>query len=314
MPSAMTLDPQVQAILDQLAAAPGPSLADMPVADGRALYNAMSTLTEPKDVPVGKVDTTTISGLDGEIPVRIYAPVAAAGMGPGLIYYHGGGWVIGNLDTHDALCRLIALETGFKVISVDYRLAPEHPFPAAVDDAMAAARWVEENAADLDIDANRLVVAGDSAGGNLAAVVAQMARRGGPSIAYQALLYPVTEALADTASMAAFAEGYLLERKTMDWFVSQYVPAEADLKDPRISPLRAEDLSGLPPAYIVTADFDPLRDEGRAYAERLKEAGVAVTFVNYEGMVHGFMGMAGAIDTGRRAVADMGAALKAALS
>jgi acetyl esterase len=311
----MSLDSQARAFLDQLATLGGPKLWEMAPQAARELYRGMSQLTDPQDVPIGKVENLTAKGPAGEIPIRTYTPVAAGGTAvPALIYYHGGGFVIGDLETHDALCRMLANEAGCKVISVDYRLAPEHPFPAAVEDAYGAARWVEENASDLGIDPNRIAVAGDSAGGNLAAVVCQLAReKDKPSIAFQLLIYPATEVNAQTESMRANAEGYFLEKGSLDWFMGHYIPRDADPKDPRLSPLLAEDLSGLPPAYIVTAGFDPLRDEGKAYAERLKAAGVEAEYVEYKGMIHGFFNMAGVLEVAKQAITDAGAAVKKAL-
>ncbi len=310
----MTLNAQVQALLDQMAENPMPSITELPAPEARALFAAMAENTDPKGIPIGKVEDLTIPGPAGDLPVRLYTPIAAAPVGPALVFYHGGGWVIGNVDTHDALCRQLANESGARVISVDYRLAPEHPFPAAVEDAFVAVKWVQNNAMDLDVDPNAIAVGGDSAGGNLAAVVTQMARKGGVRIAFQLLIYPVTEALADTASMNALAEGFMLEKASMEWFVGQYVPAGTTPKDPRISPLLAEDLSGLPPAYLVTAGYDPLKDEGRAYAEKLQAAGVTVEHVNYEAMIHGFFTMTGIVDEAREAVEQAGAALKAGLA
>ncbi len=310
----MTIDPQVQAILTLLAENPTPPIWELPIDEARAGYTAMAQLTDQKDVPIGKVRNTTIPGPGGDIPVRIYDPVAAGAVVPGVVFFHGGGFVIGNLDTHDVLCRLLANGSGARLVSVDYRLAPEHPFPAAVEDAYAATRWVQENAAELGIDANRIAVAGDSAGGNLATVVCQMARKTDLDLVFQVLIYPVVQIHAETASMAAFAEGYLLERRTMDWFMDQYIPQGTDSADPRLSPLMADDLSGLPPAMIVTAGFDPLRDEGRAYAEKLAAAGVPVTYVNHDGLIHGFATMTGAIEAGRPAVTQMAEALEQAFA
>ncbi len=311
----MSLDPGVKALLDQLAANPAPKLWELPPADGRALYMAMAQMLEPQGIPIGKVDNMKAAGPAGEIPVRVYTPMGGGTMLPALVYYHGGGFVIGNLDTHDALCRQLANEAGCRVIAVDYRLAPEHKFPAAADDAFAALQWVEANAAELGVDANRLAVAGDSAGGNLAAVVCLMAKqKGAPKVSFQLLIYPTTQARADTDSIKAFAEGYFLEKKAMDWFYDQYVPAGQDINDPRLSPLAASDLSGLPRAYVVTAGFDPLKDEGKAYADKLNRAGVAAVYVNYDGMVHGFFNMSGVLETARKAIADAAKALREALA
>ncbi|MEQ8328446.1 alpha/beta hydrolase [Parvibaculum sp.] len=313
----MSLDPQAKALLDQLAADPdAPRLIDLPPEGGREMYRAMAGMLDLQGVPIGKTEDRTIPGPAGDIPVRIYTPVAGGGTGPALVYYHGGGWVIGDLDTHDALCRTLANEAGCKVIAVDYRLAPEHPFPAAIDDAYAAVKWVEANSSEIGIDPNGIAVAGDSAGGNLAAAVCLRAKaEKGPEIAFQLLIYPVTDAPRGTQSYKDFAEGYFLEAEGMDWFWNHYVlAAGADPKNPYAAPLHADSFSGLPPAYVVTAGFDVLRDEGKAYAEALKKAGVDVEYVNYEGMIHGFFNLQGALDVSRDAVKAAAKALKEALA
>ena len=313
----MSLDPQAKALLDMLGADPdAPRLIDLPPAGGREMYRAMANMLDLQGVPIGKTEDRTIPGPAGDIPVRIYTPVAAGGTCPALVYYHGGGWVIGDLDTHDALCRTLANEAGCKVIAVHYRLAPEHPFPAAFDDAYAAVKWVEAKSSEIGIDPNRIAVAGDSAGGNLAAAVSLRAKaEKSPQIAFQLLIYPVTDAPRGTQSYKDFAEGYFLEADGMDWFWNHYVVnAGADPADPFAAPLRAPALAGLPPAYVVTAGFDVLRDEGKAYAEALKKAGVEVEYVNYEGMIHGFFNLQGALDVARDAVKAAAKALKEALA
>ena len=232
---------------------------------------------------------------------------------PGLVFFHGGGFVIGDLDTHDDLCRCLANGSGCRVVAVDYRLAPEHPFPAAVEDCWAAMKWIAEHASDFGI-AGPIAVGGDSAGGNLAAVVAQLAKSEGPRIAFQLLIYPVTQLGGpEMPSMQENAKGYFLERESMQWFTRMYCPDAAQRSDPRLSPLIAKDLSGLPPAYVATAGFDPLRDEGKAYADKLDAAGVPVTHVNYPGMIHGFFSLRGLIPKAREAVAASAAAVRAAL-
>lgn len=313
----MSLDPQAKALLDGLAADPNaPRLIDLPPEGGREMYRAMASMLDAQGTPIGKTEDRMIPGPAGEIPVRIYTPVAGGGTSPALVYFHGGGWVIGDLDTHDALCRTLANEAGCKVIAVHYRLAPEHPFPAAFDDSFAAVEWVEKNASEIGIDPNLIAVAGDSAGGNLAAAVCLKAKAAkGPHIAFQLLIYPVTDAPRGTQSYKDFAEGYFLEAEGMDWFWNHYVlSAGADPADPFAAPLRASSLAGLPPAYVVTAGFDVLRDEGKAYAEALKEAGVEVEYVNYEGMIHGFFNLQGALDVARDAVKAAAKALKEALA
>ncbi len=311
----MALDAIVKDLLDQMAANPMPKLWEVPPAQGRELYRMMAQTLEPQGIAIGKVENTSFPGPSGDqIKLRVYSPVAGGGAAlPCLVYFHGGGWVIGDLDTHDALCRTLANETGARVISVDYRLAPEHKFPAAVDDAYGAVKWVESNASKLGIDPNRIAVAGDSAGGTLSAVVSLMAKqKGGPHIVFQLLIYPATQSRSNTDSMKSFAEGYFLERKTMDWFFDQYLPAGIDPNDWRVSPLAAPDVSGLPRAYVVTAGFDPLKDEGKAYADKLNHAGVAAVYVDYPGMVHGFFNMSGVLPQAREAIADAAKALRKA--
>ena len=232
--------------------------------------------------------------------IRIYTPVAAAAEPlAGLIYFHGGGWVFGNLDTHDGICRTLANEAACRVIAVDYRLAPEHAFPAAVDDSYAATTWIAQNASRLGIDPNRIAIGGDSAGGNLAAVVCQRAKSAGPRLALQVLFCPVMDMSVDTPSRRALSAGYFLDQSMIDWSLKMYCPGGIDLGDPEISPLRAADFAGLPPAHIHTAEFDPLRDEGKAYADELARAGVAVRYMCHEGMIHHFYGMGGFIPYAR---------------
>jgi acetyl esterase len=239
----------------------------------------------PPGPEVATVEDLRIPVRDGEIGARRYAPEGADNL---IVYVHGGGFVIGNLDTHDATCRILANEARATVISVDYRLAPEHPFPAGLEDSYAALCWVAENAAAIGGDPARLAVGGDSAGGNLAAVVSLLARdRGGPKLAHQLLVYPATDMRGDTVSMRENGSGYFLTHDVMVWFSNHYVSAQERLL-PHASPLLAPDLSGLPPATVITAEFDPLRDEGEAYAARLRESGVPVELTRYDGMIHGF--------------------------
>lgn len=246
--------------------------------------------------PVGAIEDRSVPGPAGPIPVRIYSP---SGSGPfaALVFFHGGGFVIGSLDSHDLTCRSLVNATGYKVISVDYRLAPEHRFPAAPDDCFAATQWVAQNAVSLQIDPRRIGVAGDSAGGNLAAVVALMARdRGGPELFRQVLVYPVADHFAEGRadphpSYAENASGYMLTAQSMDHFWQLYLAQPGDSSNPYASPLRARDLTGLPPALVITAEYDPLRDEGERYAQRLREAGVPVELKRFDGMIHGFWGL-----------------------
>ncbi len=310
------LDATIDAIIKQMAANPAPKLWEVSAPQARAMFLAMREMFQPKGVPIGKIDSVEIPGPGGPVPARIYTPVGLTGrVTPACLYYHGGGWVIGDLDTHDSMCRQIANESGCRVISVDYRLAPECKFPAAFEDAYAALEWAEANASDHQINPNRLAVAGDSAGGNLAAAVALHTRaKGGPRLSYQVLLYPVTQARAATKSMAELASGYVLEKASMDWFCDQYMQPDTDLNDPRLSPLAAKDVSGVAPAYVLVAGFDPLRDEGKAYADKLKAAGVAVDFVEYASMIHGFLGMEGVVPQATQALKDAAKALSNALA
>ena len=246
--------------------------------------------------------------------MRIYTP-QGSGPFPVLVYFHGGGWVIGNVDTHDPTCRTLTNAAGCVVVSVDYRLAPEHKFPAAVDDCYAATQWVAANAAAINGDSSRIAIGGDSAGGNLTAVVAIEARdKGGPPLVFQLLVYPVTDYSFSTPSYRDNGDGYLLTKDSMVWFWDHYLRSEADGQDYRASPLRASDLTGLPPALVITAEYDPLRDEGEAYAARLQEAGVSVTCTRYDGMIHGFYGLTAVVDQARKAVEESVAALRASFA
>ncbi len=312
----MPVDATVKAFLDQLDAQPGPKMWDMQPADGRQLFVAMMQIVGPQNVPIGATADLEAQGPHGPIPMRSYTPIgAAAGPLPTLVFYHGGGFVIGNIETHDGLCRMLANESGARVISVDYRLAPEHKFPAAVDDAYAALVWVAQHAAQLGVDATRLAVGGDSAGANLAAVMAQMAKaKRGPRLALQMLFFPATELGADTPSMRANAEGYFLEKRTIDWFFGHYIAAEKDKRDLRASPLLASDVSGLPPAFLMTAGYDPLHDEGVAYGEKLRAAGVAVTAVDYPDLVHDFIYLQAILPKAGEALRGAAAVLKRAFS
>jgi acetyl esterase len=259
---------------------------------------------------VAEVVDRGIPGPAGTLPVRIYKS-GAPSPAPVLVYFHGGGWVCGNLDTHDSLCRALANAARCVVVSVDYRLAPEHPFPAPVEDAYAATAWVSDNGARLGADPTRLAVGGDSAGGALAAAVCLMARdRGGPAITCQLLNYPATDYAFDTASYVENASGYQLTREGMIWFWNHYLATPADGCHPYASPLRAEDFSGLPPAIVITAEFDPLRDEGEEYARRLMAAGVPVHLLSYPGLIHNFVRMFPILEAGRAAIEETGELLR----
>jgi acetyl esterase len=305
----MPLDPQAQAFLEQLAAAGGPPLHELSVAEARQVIVALfGTQGDPE--PVGTVEERTIPGAGGEMPTRIYMP-HGTGPFPVLVYFHGGGWVIGDLEAYDATCRALTNAAGCLVVAMEYRLAPEHKFPAAPEDCYAATCWVAANAAAIGGDPRRIAIGGDSAGGNLTAVVAQRARdRGGPALVYQLLMYPVTNYGYDTASYRENADGYLLTRDAIVWFWNHYLRSAADGNNPLASPLRANDLRDLPPAMVLTAEFDPLRDEGEAYAMRLQEAGVPVTFKRYAGTIHGFFSLGAVLDQGKQAMADAAAALR----
>ena len=311
----MPLDKHVQGLLDMLAAANQPAIAALSPAEARAATMVLTRMVEAKNIAVDLIADGELPGPAGPLPYRLYTPLGAgSGPLPGIVYFHGGGWVFGSLESHDALLRMLANESGCRIVSIDYRLAPEHKFPTAVEDAYAASKWVAMNAANLGIDPARLAVAGDSAGGNLAAVVAQLARASGPKIALQVLLCPVTDVGAATPSRRDYAEGHFLDQAMMEWAGAHYIPPGTDPKDPRLSPLWAKDLSGLPPAHVHTAAFDILRDEGAAYADALKRAGVTVRYVCHDGMIHHFYAMAEAIPYARSAVKAMGAGIKAAMA
>jgi acetyl esterase len=299
----MSIDPQAKVLLDQITAIGGPQMHESSVEEARQMIGAMAAFSgEPP--PIAEVVSRTVPGPAGEIPVRIFLPDGSRPL-PVLVYFHGGGWVIGGLDTHDVPCRVLANRAGCALVSVDYRLAPENKFPAAPEDCYAATRWVAENAASIGADASRLAIGGDSAGGNLAAVVALMARdRGGPSIVHQLLVYPVTDVGQDTPSYRDNAEGYLLTAADMAWFWNHYLAKPGDGENPYASPLRAKSLRDLPPAHVITAELDPLRDEGEQYAARLKEAGVEVQLSRYDGMIHGFFGLGAILDQGKKAMRE----------
>jgi acetyl esterase len=307
----MALDPQARAILDQMAEMGGPPIDELSAAEARRASEALAAMQGVGE-PVAIVEDRTLPGPGGDIPIRIYTP-AGKGPLPLLVYFHGGGWVIGKIETSDALCRALTNAAGCIVISVDYRLAPEHPFPAAVDDAYHATLWIAANAAGFGGDPSRIAVGGDSAGGNLAAVVAQIAReRGKPAISFQLLIYPVTDAACDTPSYGENADGYFLTRSAMQWFWNHYTRSNDDRTHPHASPLRADNFAGLPAALVITAEFDPLRDEGELYAERMRAAGVPVQLTRYEGMIHGFFAMGAMIDQGKIAMQQSAAALRKA--
>jgi acetyl esterase len=310
----MSLDVNVRALLDQMKAAALPKLWELAPSAARAAMK--SRLLGGRETPIGKTEDRKIPGPGGEIPLRIYTPLDTRdALLPGLVFFHGGGFVIGDLETHDDLCRCLANGSGCRVVSVDYRLAPECPFPAAVDDCYAATKYVAAHASEFGIRADQIAVGGDSAGGNLAAVICLLAKTDGPKIGFQLLIYPVTQlGQPEMPSMKENEKGYFLERESMAWFTRMYCPDAKHHGDTRMSPLLAKDLSGLPPAYVATAGFDPLRDEGKAYADKLDAAGVSVTYVNYPGMIHGFFSLRGVIPKAREAVAAAAAAVRAGIT
>jgi acetyl esterase len=267
-----------------------------------------------RGMAVAEVQDVRAAGPGGDLPIRVYTPGERATAG-GLVFFHGGGFVIGSIETHDAMCRSIANAAGVVVASVDYRLAPEHKYPAAAEDAYAATCWIAEHAERFGIDARRIAVGGDSAGGNLATVAALMARdRGGPPLAFQLLLYPVTDADLERPSHLEYAEGYLLTRAAMAWFWDHYLSDPSESEQAYAAPLRAADLSRLPPTLVITAECDPLCDEGEAYAQRLEQAGVPVTLTRYPGMIHGFVRRASLLAQGKQALLQIAEALRASLA
>ena len=293
----MPLHPEFAALFAQLDAAAEGQPPDPSVEDQRLGLDAM--LPPAPEIPVGSVEDRSVPVTDGEIGVRIYRPIGP-GPHPLVMYFHGGGWVLGNVDSHDAQTRDLCNGANCVVVSVDYRLAPEYRFPTAAEDCYAATCWAVDNAASLDADADRVAVVGDSAGGNLAAVVALMARdRDGPRLHQQVLIYPVVDTDFDNASYLANAEAPVLTRETMLWFWEQYCPDQERRNNPYAAPMRAADLSGLPPALVLTGEYDPLRDEGKAYAAQLETAGVTVESVCYDGLPHFFIALSRLAPAGR---------------
>ncbi len=311
------LDPDCQRVLDLIREAGRPPYETLTPPEAREFYRAGRRILQPEPPAVAEVRNLKAPSLSGDIPLRLYRGLETQrGVAlPALIYFHGGGWVIGDLDTHDGVCRLIANAASCAVISVDYRLAPEHKFPAGVDDAMVATEWIAAHAAGLGIDASRLAVGGDSAGGNLAAVVALAARdRGGPRLRFQMLLYPATDFVTSDDPGRERFEGFPLNLVTMNWFRDHYLRGSADYGDWRASPLRAQNLNGLPPAYVLTVGFDPLHAEGEAYANRLRDAGVPVQHRHVAEQMHGFLTMGRIIAAAKLATEQAANAMKAALA
>ncbi|MCU0312014.1 MAG: alpha/beta hydrolase [Acidimicrobiales bacterium] len=304
----MPVDPQAQVVLDLLRDV-GFSFTGKTPEELRA----MADNPTPTTIELPSVTDRVIPGPGGDLPIRVYRPSDESGL-PVVVFYHGGGWVLGNLDSHDHFARVLASKADCVVVAVDYRLAPEAKFPAAADDAVAALEWVVDNAAELDVDGDRIAVAGDSAGGNLAAVVAVHARDSDRiELVQQVLVYPVTDGTCDRPSWHDNAEGYMLTSEGMEWFHENYASHDDDRTDPRYSPIFA-DLDGVAPAVVVTAEYDPLRDQGRAFAEALTSAGVEVEYHEFDGMFHGFFSMDAGIDRAAEAQERVAAALRAAFA
>jgi acetyl esterase len=312
----MALDPESQRLIDLMAAANRPAWNTLSPKAARELYLSLRPAAQgPLPAGVTVVDRT-IAGPAGQLSVRIYRPASAAADAKlaALVYAHGGGWVFGNLDSHDVLCAQLALEAGIAVFAIDYRLAPEARFPGAFDDVVAGLKWVAANGPSVGIDPARLAVGGDSAGGNLAAAVSIWARdNGGPKLHLQLLAYPVTDAVARAESYRRYEDGYGLNAATMEWFFDHYTPDRDARGDWRVSPLRATSLAGLPPALVVTAGYDPLRDEGRAYAFRLQQEGTLADLVEFGGMLHGFLSSPMLLHGARRGTTLCAGALREAL-
>ncbi len=308
----MALNPQAKAFLDMLASSGAPPIEQLPLAEARAVRSEMIEAGGPEE-PVAEVRNRSVPGPGGPIAVRVYRPAKNQTL-PALIFFHGGGFVICNLDTHDRQCRSLANGSGCAVISVDYRLAPEHKYPAAVEDAYAATKYIAEHAAEFGVDPKRIAVGGDSAGGNLATVVSLLSRdRGGPRLKFQLLIYPVVDFYDESPSMQQYSKDHFLTRESMDWFTKSYLPSREAGLEPSASPMNATDFRGLPPAMILTAECDPLRDQGEAYARKLQAAGVPVNLKRYEGMIHPFFQFAAVLDTAKVALKDAASALRQAL-
>ena len=317
------LHPQARGLLDFMEQRGVPPVHTLSPAEARTMYRERRFFTQPDAPQVALVQDLQAPGPHGAIPLRLYKPLApavsaATGALPVLVYFHGGGFVIGDLDTHDVLCRQLANFSGCAVVAVDYRMGPENAFPCAVDDCFAATAWVRDQAAALGLDSARLSVGGDSAGGNLAAVVAIMARdkavSGALPIRFQLLIYPATDIRRQADSHSRNGQGYMLTTETMDYFMGHYIPDRAHYLDWRASPLLAANHAGLPPALVLTAGFDPLRDEGIAYAQKLSEAGNAASHISFERQIHGFITMGRVIDEANTAVRLCAAELRAALA
>jgi acetyl esterase len=299
-PDGLTLDLQLQTLLWLIETLKVPNLVGGPVNEARrSLDRSAPTLDVLPALDVAAYDRS-VQGADGLLRTRVYVPDSVRGSAPGLVYFHGGGWVVGSIESHDRACRALASRAGIVVASVDYRLAPEHPFPAAADDAVAATRWILANAASLEMDPKAIAVGGDSAGGNLTAVVCQALRKDALRPAFQLLVYPGTDMTRSLPSHQMFKESFFLSKAASDWYLGLYMGKSGLERDPRASPLFVDDLSGLPPALVITCGFDPLRDEGKAYADKMRAAGVEVEAVCFEGQMHGVLMLGAAIRDGAR--------------
>lgn len=307
----MPIDPQVEGLLREMAAEGAPPIRELPIAEARAMAEGMVVLAGDP-IEVGSIRDITIPVDAAEIGARVYTP-EGTGPHPVVMFFHGGGWVICSLDSHDNVARAICRDADAVVVSVDYRMAPEFRFPTAANDCYAATRWVADNATSLGGDASRLAVCGDSAGGNLSAVVSQMARdAGGPALSFAALIYPAVDMTAQGGSLDQNASGYFLERDDMEWFMNLYLSME-ERANPLASPLLHSNLSDLPACFIATCEYDPLRDEGEAYGAALRASGVQAENKRYDGLIHAVANMTGVLDGGRALVADVGGRLRTAL-
>jgi acetyl esterase len=310
----MSLDPQLKSYLDALDELRAPAINTVPVEIARAMYEKSAEYCRGNPPAPHAVDTLEIADSGVKLNAWLYRPSADKKL-PMLVYFHGGGFTIGSLQSHDAVCRHLCMEAECLVLSVDYRLAPEHKYPAAIEDAWAATCWAVNNAKRLGGDPDRIAVGGDSAGGNLAAIVALMAREAGdPQLAFQLLIYPLLDMTCSMPSHDTYANGYRLTRELITWFYESYVNKDDDITQWRASPINAHSLAGLPPAYILSAGFDPLQDENKSYAYQLEAAGVPVVHSHYPDMIHGFYTMPGVLDTARAALAESAAALRKAFS
>jgi acetyl esterase len=311
----MPLDRQAKRLLEMIAAGRRDRVAELSAETLRRSMMQLAEVADIRRIQIDRIDDRLVPAPTGDVPIRIYTPCAAsADRLPCIVYFHGGTGVFCGIETHDGLCRMLANSSGCRVVSVGYRLAPENPFPAGLDDATFATSWIAEHADELEIDRDRIIVAGDSAGGTLAAVICQRAaREGAPRIVLQVLLCPVTDLVRESESRRIFAEGYFIERSTLEWAKSVYC-AGSELSDARLSPLLAPSFAGLPPAHIHTAEFDPMRDEGEAYGNALAAAGVSVQYTCHRGLIHHFYCMAGAIPQARAVLVSIGGAIRASVN